>query len=111
MGSGLIWACPKCNRDYPDKGKPIRCICKAGGSKSKTSGEYNPQWPCTHRGSELGILDCGCAGKPKVFDCSVHGVCSLRKMKPGVDGYLTPSGEKVPAEITYCNRCPDRNEA
>jgi len=103
--------CEKCNVTRMISAATFRCNCDGIAHKNKTSGEYNPQWPCTHRGSELGILDCGCAGKPKVFDCSIHGVCSLRKMKPGVDGYIPPSGEKVPADITYCNRCPDRNEA
>ena len=101
--------CEKCNVTRMISAATFRCNCD--GVQRKASGEYNPQWPCTNRGSELGILDCGCAGKPKVFACSIRGVCSLRKMKPGVDGYLDSSGEKVPAMITYCNRCPDRNEA
>jgi hypothetical protein len=27
-----MWTCDKCNRSYPDTGKTIRCICRAGGS-------------------------------------------------------------------------------
>jgi hypothetical protein len=28
----MMWTCDKCNRSYPDTGKTIRCICRAGGS-------------------------------------------------------------------------------
>ena len=32
--SDLTWTCSKCNRSYPNEGKTIRCICRAGGSHS-----------------------------------------------------------------------------
>ncbi len=28
----MMWTCDKCKRSYPDTGKTIRCICRAGGS-------------------------------------------------------------------------------
>ncbi len=101
-----MYTCPNCNREYPDSGN-VRCICKANRKTTLQVG-YNPEWPCELRGESLGILDCGCAGKPKVYHCPIFGVCSLRRMKPNITGYLNDQGEKVECEITYCNRCEKR---
>lgn len=101
--------CPDCNRSYPENGTVIRCICLKKNSKlSDTSRPYDPDWSCQLRGEELGILDCGCQGKPKVWACPLHGACAIRKLKPGITGYVDKDGSKVASEIQFCNRCQDR---
>lgn len=101
--------CADCKRSYPDNGTTIRCICRqkyqASAEKSRP---YDPEWPCALRGQELGILDCGCQGKPKVWLCPLHGVCAARKLRPGITGYVDKDGTRVEADIHFCNRCPDR---
>lgn len=35
---------------------------------------------CRHRGAVLRDVPCGCAGKPKVFECALHRECIVKKI-------------------------------
>jgi len=101
--------CDACGRSYPEDGTNIRCICRKKYEQSaSTPRPYDPTWPCAIRGDEIGVMDCGCQGSPKVWLCPLHGVCAARKLKPGVMGYIDNEGIRVEATISFCNRCPDR---
>jgi len=50
---------------------------------------------CTHRGQQIRTQECDlCKGNVivKVFECAIHGECSIRKN----------------VGVTVCNTCPDR---
>lgn len=65
-----------------------------------------PQSRCIHRGEAIGVADCGCCGNPRVSQCTVHGMCMIRKLKPG-QVTVEISGERKRVEMAYCNRCAD----
>jgi hypothetical protein len=65
-----------------------------------------PDPACVHRGDIMGTADCGCAGKPKVYQCGIHGFCMDRKLKPGrVPVVMEHSKQSV--DMRYCNACDD----
>ena len=66
------WTCQKCGRDYPDEGKPIRCLCPAGGSALDVPPRRDR---CIYRGAALREVPCGCKGKPYIYECSQFGEC------------------------------------
>lgn len=79
----MNWKCSKCNREYPDEGKSIKCLCSAGGDYKPANelGDSNP-WPTTQQciflGELLGKLDCKCNHTIPVYECSIHQCCSKR---------------------------------
>lgn len=91
-----IFVCDKCKRSYQvsKPSKRVFCSCGAVG-ENPVYKQQDEAYQCIHRGEVLGDLDCGCAGKPKVYACDIHGKCAIRKMKPGDFG------------VIYCNGCDD----
>jgi hypothetical protein len=65
-----------------------------------------PDPVCIHRGDKIGTADCGCAGKPVVYQCGVHGFAMDRKLKPGRVPIVTGEG-KQHCDVAYCNVCDD----
>lgn len=94
----MMWTCPACNRSYQTNDKRVRCICSCQRNASSTVRQ--DYLPCLYRGSELREINCGCSGKPKIYECSKHGEAYLRKLP------------KMPPEsiagYTMCLTCDDR---
>jgi hypothetical protein len=63
--------------------------------------------PCVHRGEVIGTADCGCAGKPKVYQCGIHRLAMDRKLKPGMVPVVMSVG-KQHFDMAYCNACPQK---
>jgi hypothetical protein len=90
------YVCPKCGKSIFVSSLHRTIICSCGNASAGNSlASISDQLSCIHRGEVLGDLDCGCAGKPKVYACNIHGKCAIRKMKPGDFG------------VVYCNGCED----
>jgi hypothetical protein len=107
----MFFQCPRCKQRFrgPVKVLPFFCSC---GLKQETitylSG-YTQQrevhsvddLPCQHRGEPLREINCGCSGKPKIYQCKKHGESYLRKLP------------KMTAEMvqgcTMCLTCDDRS--
>lgn len=52
--------------------------------------------PCIHRGQSIADINCGCNGKPKIYECKLHSKCVVRKLP------------KMPeAELDGCAICLD----
>lgn len=62
---------------------------------------------CGHRGQEVGDVDCKCQGKNKVYTCTKHGLCAIRKMVPGTPKILLNDGPKIQRQLHYCIDCED----
>jgi hypothetical protein len=65
-----------------------------------------PDPACVHRGDKIGTADCGCAGKPVVYQCGIHGFAMDRKLKPGRVPVVMEHG-KHQVDVRYCNACDD----
>lgn len=63
-------------------------------------------YPCTHRGSVLGKMDCRCQGKKEVYACEIHGKCALRKLVPGRTQIIIDD-QIIVEDIKFCNACED----
>lgn len=87
----MKWKCRNCNREYPDEGKSIKCICKFGGDSKQINelGDSTP-WPshkdCIFLGEFIGKLDCKCNHVLPVYECKVHQICTKRHtVHPWID--------------------------
>jgi hypothetical protein len=82
--------CPKCFRLFRKTPfiYPVFCSC---GRKITAIAEmidvemYAPlavvdDLPCQHRGEAIREINCGCSGKPKIYQCKKHGEAYLRKL-------------------------------
>lgn len=99
--------CPSCNRSYKIKVSvwPLHCAC---GTRIFESGEAATREPietvCKYRGNEIGKMDCGCAGEPTVYQCTLFDLpCSTRKLKPGQQ-YGQIGGQRIEVDL-FCNSC------
>lgn len=99
--------CPECNRSYKIKVSvwPLHCAC---GTRIYESGETvspdTPELVCKYRRSEIGKMDCGCAGDHPVYQCTLFDLpCSIRKLKPGQQ-YGQIGGQKIEVDL-FCNAC------
>jgi len=63
-------------------------------------------YPCTHRGSVLGKMDCRCQGKKEVYSCGIHGKCALRKLVSGKTQIIIDD-QIIVEDIKFCNTCGD----
>jgi len=79
---------------------------KAKNRAAKRLANQSTEPVCVHRGDKIGTADCGCAGKPKVYQCSIHGLAMDRKLKPGLVPVVTSIG-KQHFNVAYCNACGD----
>jgi len=87
---------------HPAKLYPLYCACGR-----KHDGDELPEpSQCQHRGERIGRADCGCAGSPAIYHCSIHGLAMEHKLKPG-KVRATIGGEKQCVEMAYCSFCPD----
>lgn len=78
------WVCEKCGRSYPDTGKSIRCICRAGGSQRFVQAVSNGG-----PGTELkAMLDA--IGVEEKADCSCRTV-RIKMDQWGVAGCQEPA--------------------
>ena len=92
-----FFTCEKCQKTYSIKNQARKIYCSCGAiSKGPAFLNESDSLPCVYRGEVIGDLNCGCAGKPKVYACEKHGSCALRKLKPGK------------YDVTFCNGCEDR---
>jgi hypothetical protein len=92
-----IFTCEKCGKSYNIKSTQKRIFCSCGSANlNPNTSDPAADLPCVYRGAIVGDLNCGCAGKPKVYACEKHGKCALRKLKPGDFG------------VMYCLGCSDR---
>mgnify|MGYP000016352777 FL=1 len=79
-----VWTCPKCNREYPDNGGNIRCVCRAGGgTRFVERGEVRggPGTELTAILQQLGISE--------KTSCNCRAV-ALQMNRWGVDGCRVP---------------------
>lgn len=98
--------CDKCKRVLPvELPGRVRCLC---GHVFYCDGAKN-QAECIHRGDVAGTADCDCAGKPKVFQCDIHGLAMEHKFKPGKIR-VDIGGKKSTVEMAYCSFCKDERK-
>ena len=80
------------------------------GPRQDRTGEpqkiHKPDPVCVHRGDIMGTAECGCAGKPKVYQCDLHSFAMDRKLKPGKVPVAMRDGKQF-IDMKYCNACDD----
>jgi len=98
-----------CGRSlYSARLYPLHCDCgkKHFCDDMPPAANQSTEPVCVHRGDKIGTADCGCAGKPKVYQCGIHGFAMDRKLKPGKVPVVTNIG-KQHFDVAYCNACGD----
>jgi len=73
-----LHTCEHCGRSRMLSIVKFRCNCQSAKQKQIAFSERRPK--CKHRGSVLRDVPCGCAGKPKIFECVIHGECIVKKL-------------------------------
>jgi hypothetical protein len=102
---------------------PVRCRCgrkiAADGNETQSKpvpilGKYQrlasvwPSLPCISRGDVIGVADCDCATKPKVYQCNLHGKpCMDRTFVDGPMVVNKPDGTWITASPLSCSKCSD----
>lgn len=92
--------CDKCRKSYSASIRIFPFVCDCGNkvydfNGVQTYSSAKQEYECVYRGRVIGEMDCNCAGKPKIYDCEIHGKCAIRKLKPGV------------TDLKFCNACQD----
>lgn len=95
----------KCGRIlHPARLYPLYCVC---GHKHLGEPVSSPprSEACTHLGEQVGIADCDCATKPRVYVCDLHGICLPRMT---VTAAVAKMDDGTRATVRHsCIRCSD----
>jgi glycosyltransferase involved in cell wall biosynthesis len=102
----MSFHCSSCNRFYSGKVKLLPFYCSCGNViENLEVSEFSPvvkeTLPCIYRGEALREINCGCSGKPKIYECQKHGEAYLRKL-PKMTAEMIQS-------CTMCLTCGDRS--
>lgn len=88
------------------RGGEIACV-RCGEIVNVPAGASHHTNECVYRGDIIGTAKCGCTGKPKVYQCDIHGFAMDRKLKPGKVPVTISDGTKHCIDMQYCNACDD----
>jgi hypothetical protein len=111
------FSCPFCRTSYRLEVKVLPFYCSCGkrldeityaepapilsrAERRSAVKVATPDLPCMYRGQPLREINCGCSGKPKIYECSKHGEAYLRK--------LPKMTKEMVAGCTMCLDCDDR---